>query len=45
LLQEEIVDVDAIPSQELKGHRMVMFHTLGDIDDPEFLLVVEQVIL
>ena len=42
---EEFVNDAAVASQKLESHRVVVLATLTDVDAPELLLVVEQVIL
>jgi len=45
LALEEIIDVPAVTSQKVKGHRVVMLDGLRDIDYPHLLLIVKHVVL
>ena len=44
-LGEEFLDDGAVAAQEVKRHRVVMLNRLAHIDDPDFLLMVQQVVL
>ena len=45
VLFKEVVNIGAVSSQEVKGHRMIVFHRLTHINDPHLSLVVEHVVL
>lgn len=45
LALEEVIDVDTVTTEEVEGHGVVVLDRLADVDDPDFVLVVEHVVL
>ena len=45
LFAEEVLDDGAVATKEIKGHGVIMLHSLGYIDDPHFILMIKKIVL
>lgn len=41
---KEIINVGTVTSQEIECHRVIVFHRLTHINNPDLLLIVEHVV-